>query len=89
MPSMQPSDTAPRARMDDSFTSQSLENRLSFSSGRRNVSRASWKTLERTSRAAAEHFLRFQSERASLRSSSSSESSDSSPNSSPPCVLAL
>lgn len=92
MPSMQPSDTAPKAKMEDSLTSQSEENRLSLSRGRRKVSRASWNTFERTSRAAAEHFRRFQSDRASLRSSSSSESSESPstpPSSSPPCVLAL
>ena len=96
IPSMHPSDTAPRARMDDSLTSQFVDRRFSFRMGRRTGNNVSWNTQERTSRAAAEHFLRFQSVRASFFMSSSSSSSESEslaaplpPSSSPPCVLAL
>ena len=96
MPSMQPSDTAPSARIEASLTSQSSDVRLCFSRGKRTGRSASWKTLESTSKAAAEHFLRFQSDKASLISLSSSESSESAPpsvpllpSSAPPWVLAL
>ena len=70
-----PSAMAPRANMPDSFLTQSGDMRTSFSGGRRTVSSESWKTFDRTSNAAAEHFLKFHSVISSLSSSSSSSSS--------------
>ncbi len=52
---MQPSATAPRARMDDSFTNQSLEKMDALSTGNKTGKRLLWNTFDRTSKAAALH----------------------------------
>ena len=77
IPDMQPSAIAPNARMPDSFTSHSAWKRVSLRIGSSTGKSSTRKTFARTSSAAAEHFLRFQSERlfsSSIPSSSSSSS---------------
>lgn len=56
MPLIQPSAMAPSTRMPDSFTSQSMWNRVSLRMGSKTGRISSWNTLAKTSSAAAEHF---------------------------------